>query len=416
MRTQQIKSLLLTNEFAITSDFLEGILSSVNEGVEKIETINDISPSHSYETKNNVAIISVDGAMTKKNTWINAICGGFASYDVLSKYIEKAENDERIDTILFNIDTPGGMVAGADEVGEQIFSSSKKTVTFYNNMGASAGMWIFSGSSKRYASETTVLGSVGVIVTYRKREKEKDIITLLSKRAENKASDDDKKIQARIDEIEDIFYSRLERNTKMSKDMIQKGFNNGDVISASEAKKIGFIEDITSFDTLLKSLVNNKPLAAMPSENEKIVNSNIGATMEFSNENFNVLLEQNKVLSANRDTLSARNETLKVQLEEATTALDTKIVEMSALNENLKDMEAKLSEVVAKTEDAETRVREAFACNVDADTAISMLKANDALEASKLANDFRSSNGASGQSDANFKAQEDPWAEFNFKR
>jgi chromosome segregation ATPase len=173
---------------------------------------------------------------------------------------------------------------------------------------------------------------------------------------------------------------------------------------------------VSALKEQFKLCVGNCSLATMPSDNEKIANSNLGASMEFNIENFNLLVEQTKVLKANKETMSARNETLTMQLEEATTALDTTKAELSQKTEKLNGMEAQLSEAIAKTADAETRVREAITLKVDADTAVKMLVADTAESASALANAFRGSNGASGKADGNVTSQEDPWANMNFKR
>jgi len=83
MRTEQIKNYLANGIFASCPNYMESLISTVNSGDIAKTTIEDISPSHSYDVQGNVAIISVDGAMTKKNTWMNAMCGGFTSYDIL---------------------------------------------------------------------------------------------------------------------------------------------------------------------------------------------------------------------------------------------------------------------------------------------------------------------------------------------
>lgn len=260
-RGTQIKQFISGQLLAVCPSYLDSILATLNSGdIAKMETSQDIAESHGYEEKGNIAIITVDGAMIKKNNFFNAMCGGFVPYDAIALYIDKAEQNENIDTIIFNVDTVGGMVSGADELGEKIFNSSKKTVTFYNNVGASAGIWVFSGTDKRYASKTTILGSIGVKASYMEQDGETDEVVLVSKNAKNKDcslnGDCIDKIQSRIDKTEDIFYERVVRNTGLSKEVLASSFKYGDVISADEAKEVGFIDEVISFDILIKSLVN----------------------------------------------------------------------------------------------------------------------------------------------------------------
>lgn len=127
---------------------------------------------------------------------------------------------------------------------------------------------------------------------------------------------------------------------------------------------------------------------AMPSDNVKLVNSTKGATMEFNEENFNTLLEENKVLNANKQTMATRLNTATTQVEELQAALDTKDAEMSALN---KDMDAKLSE--AKT-DLAARVQEGMSYALSSETITSMMKAESPEASTAIAMDAKESNGA----------------------
>lgn len=401
MRTQQIKNKLANGLFATCPRYMEALLETVNSGdLEARETIDGISPSHSYEVQGNVAIVSIDGAMTKKNTWMNAMCGGFTSYDILSEYITKAESDTRVDTILFNVDTAGGEVAGADEVGEQIFASSKKTVTFYNNLGASAGIWIFSASNEIYANRTAMIGSIGVMAGYRDvKGEDNGTIKLVSKNAQNKDcslnGDCKQKIQVRIDDVETIFYERVIRNTSLSRSEIAQKFGYGDVISATDAKEVGFIKDITTFDALLKSLTMGSTL--VPSVSVNTTNNNQGADMTFDKDNL-VDTEANfNALVQNRTTLNSRNESLTIKLENAVTDLEASKSEIATLVAN---HETQLSEAEGNFKaEIVTRVEEAVTLGASVDTIVAMVSANSGAEASKIALEAKNSDGGTPQTD-----------------
>lgn len=404
MRTEQIKRYLEHGLFAACPSYMEGVIATVNSGEIAKETIIDVSPSHSYETFNNVAVISVDGAMTKKNTWINAMCGGFTSYDILSQYIAKAESNDNIDTILFNVDTAGGEVAGADEVGELIFSSSKKTVTFYNNLGASAGVWIFSASKEIYANRTAMIGSIGVMAGYREPQEDGSIV-LVSRNAQNKncslTGDCKQKIQARIDDVEAIFYERVMRNTGLSAKEIAGKFDYGNVISAAAAKEAGFVKEITTFDALLKSLQTNLGLA-VPSVSVKHAKLNIGADMKFDRDDLDATEANFNALVQNRITLQGRNEALTVKLENIESALEAKDVELQNLTATLT---SQLSEAEGKVKaEIVTRVEEAVAIGANAETIVAMVQAGSPEEASKIAIEAKESSGASIKVDENTDA------------
>lgn len=405
MRLDQIKTHLATGMFAACPNYMEGLISTVNNGEIAKETIEDISPSHSYDVQDNVAIISIDGATTKKNTWINAMCGGFASYDIISEYVTKAEMDNRVDTILFNIDSPGGEVAGVDEVGEQIFNSSKKTVTFYNNLGASAAIWAFSGTKKRYANQTALIGSIGVMAGYRDSAEDSGVIKLVSKNAQNKDcslnGDCKQKIQARIDDVETIFYSRVTRNTGLTAQEIAGRFGYGDVVSAEVALEANFIDGITTFDTLLKSLKTksntDSGLTVPTASSDELVKINQGADMKFDRENLDETEATFNALVENRATMQGREDSLKIKLENAESALEAKDDEINGLTAT-HDKKLSEAEGVFKAEMA-TRGAEAIKVGCDTETAVAMMAATSSDDASKIALGAKTSDGGTSQSD-----------------
>lgn len=376
MRGEFVKGYLANGMFAVCPSYMDILLDTVHR--DKIETVSNdsVAPSHSYEKRGSMAIITVDGAMTKKNTWMNAICGGVVGYDTIASYITMAESDPEVATIVFNVDTPGGEVKGADEVGEMIFNSTKETVTFYNNLGASAGIWVFSASDKLYANETAMIGSIGVMAGYRQSEAPDGTVTMVSKNAKNKScainGDCADKIQARIDQTEEIFYARVMRNTGLSAEEIASKFGFGDVISAKEAEAAGFLDGVMSFSQLIAKLG-----ATMPASAKIVTNPQKGRPMEFTKANFEALL-------AEKAELVSANEAEKAQVASA-----------------LQEVEALKAEMVAKKEadmvEMEARVREAIECGVSADTAIEMLKAESADKASLIALREKQSTGGTVQ-------------------
>jgi ClpP class serine protease len=375
---------------------MENIIATVNSGEVARETITDVSPSHSYEEIGNIAVISVDGAMTKKNNWMNTMCGGFVSYDIITEYINRAENSAKIDTVLFNVDTAGGEVAGADETGERIFSSSKKTVTFYNNLGASAGIWVFSASKERYANRTALIGSIGVMAGYRDSKSDDSSVTLVSKNAQNKScainGDCKQKIQARIDDVEKIFYERVTRNTGLSAGEISSKFGYGDVVSAQDAKEIGFLKEVTTLNDLIKSLQTTVTVPTV--SDDKPVNLNQGADMKFDRENLDEAEATFNILVANRDTLTARIERIEMQLQTATTALEARTEEANTLSARLSEAESTVRAEFG------TRLNEAASLGVNMATAVAMVNASSPEEASILAIKAKESNGATVQTNA----------------
>ncbi len=347
MRTQQIKQILAEGMFAVEPRFLQGLIDTINSGsIEtKAETDNSYSEAHSYEVIGNIAVITVDGATTKKNTWINARCGGFVGYDTIANYIVKAEGDVKVEKILLHLDTVGGDVAGVDNLQELIKTCTKETITLYDNIGTSAGIWYGTASDKVYATPMTQLGSIGVMAGYYEPREDDRKVVLVSRNANNKNcllnGDCKDKFQSRIDAVEETFHERVSVNTGLTKEEIISHFNYGDVISSQEALKIGFIDGITSKKDLLKSL------ATMPST-EKIANSTKGITVT----------KQEEALQALLDTANATIDAKDVEI-------DGKDKEIATLTDSATALTAQVEKLTDEVKAKDGAVDDAIAAKIE---------------------------------------------------
>jgi len=246
-----------------------------------------------------------------------------------------------------------------------------------------------------------MIGSIGVMAGYREPTDDGSIV-LVSKNAQNKNcslnGDCKQKIQARIDDVETIFYERVIRNTGLSKAEIASHFSYGDVISATEAQEVGFLEEVTTFDILLKSLKTNSTVAVPTVSDDKPVILNQGADMKFDRENLDETEKTFNALLANRDTMTSRSDKLEMQVQTATAALEAKEDEINSLNAT---HATQLSEAESKFKaEAGTRVQEAISCGASAEVAVAMINADSAEDASKLVLSAKESDGATQQADA----------------
>jgi len=261
MRGKYALKYLTNNKFCVEPKYLEMMVNIAQDGGE-IDVQED--NANTLEVIDNVAVISVDGAMVKRGDMFSKICG-MTSYAKIEKQILKAEKTNGVDTILFIVDTPGGDVAGVDNVGDKIFKTKLKTVTLYENLGASGGIWAFSASDKVYATETTQLGSIGVVTAINVQSEDGNTIKLVSSNAPNKVCEvGDKKclqkIQNDLNNYESIFFQRIERNRGLSKEQIINGFESGGVVMAKKALEIGFLNGISTKDELLQNLIKGEDM------------------------------------------------------------------------------------------------------------------------------------------------------------
>lgn len=120
-----------------------------------------------------VALIPIVGSLVNRGAWIGAN-SGLVSYEGLSAQLRDAANDPEVRSIVLDLDSPGGEATGMFSVAELVrqVSSTKPVVAFVNDMAASAAYGIASAASEIVVSPTSIVGSIGVVLTHMDRSAE----------------------------------------------------------------------------------------------------------------------------------------------------------------------------------------------------------------------------------------------------
>ena len=125
-----------------------------------VRNLDGIDMEPGYGIQGGVAVIKVTGAMTPRQGWFGL------GYDTVLEALRQAEADPAVSAILLDIDSPGGTVAGCQEVAEAIASCAKPAAAYTGSLMASAAYWLGSATGRVYATETAELGSIGVVMTH----------------------------------------------------------------------------------------------------------------------------------------------------------------------------------------------------------------------------------------------------------
>jgi len=222
----------------------------------------------------NVALLKVNGAMVKKGNMFTKV-SGLVSYNEIAAKLKALDEDVSVDTIVMQLTTPGGEVAGVSALGDIIKSIDKKTVAYIDDLGASAGYWLASQFDEIYANDTALVGSIGVITSYEKGDSEE--IVVVSANAPAKHSDPStdegyERIKKRLTSIEAVFIEKVAAGRGVTTDKVLQDFGRGDVMIASKALEAGMIDGIASLDQVIKkykgdSMDTLKELAQDPTAN-----------------------------------------------------------------------------------------------------------------------------------------------------
>jgi len=250
----------------------------VNSGM-KVYDVTQVSDSVGYEVVGGTAVISIDGATSKKTR--HGLCGSVYGYNTIMEKIALAENNTAVDTIVFRIDSNGGDVYGVDDLAAAIRAIEKRTITLYENRAFSAALYYGTASDEVYATKATQLGSIGVVATFREA-KDETIAVMTSRRADNKVCDmADKscvdRLQAEIDTYEQHFYDAIHLHTGFTDERIAEVFDNGGSIFAERAKAEGFIDGITTFNDLMATFEYKGETMPKDEKKEQVSTADIAA-------------------------------------------------------------------------------------------------------------------------------------------
>ena len=125
----------------------------------------DEMDEYTFSEAGGVAIIPIAGVIGHKLGPVAKMLGGVDALDVMAA-IELAADDDEVDTIILDIDSPGGTVAGVPELAETVEavqeSGTKKIYAYTDSQMASAAYWLAAGANGIFAAPSADVGSVGV--------------------------------------------------------------------------------------------------------------------------------------------------------------------------------------------------------------------------------------------------------------
>lgn len=125
------------------------------------------NPRGGYDLVNGVAIIQVQGTLVQKNDGMLRPYSGMTGYDGIRANLLMALTDPAAEAILFDVDSPGGEVAGCFDLVDQIYEARgvKPIGAILNENAYSAAYALASAvdPGSLYVPRTGGTGSIGVI-------------------------------------------------------------------------------------------------------------------------------------------------------------------------------------------------------------------------------------------------------------
>ena len=115
-------------------------------------------------TEYNTAKVSVSGPISRDRGRPSPLSGATgATADEVVEQIEAADDDEDVEALLVELNTPGGEVVPSDDIRRAAAEFDGPTVGYATDLCASGGYWIASGCDELWARKGSLVGSIGVV-------------------------------------------------------------------------------------------------------------------------------------------------------------------------------------------------------------------------------------------------------------
>jgi protease-4 len=224
-----------------------------------------------------VALIEVNGLISSETQ---------SSADKIIPLLQKASNNTNASAIIIKINSGGGSATQSKIIFDEIIkiksTSDKKIISVIEDVGASGGYYIAMAADHIIASETSIVGSIGVrLDSYDVRRLFNNLgikpRTIYS--GENKlildpfhelTSKQYDHVKSLTDEIHTQFIDDLKNSRKDKIDPNDKLIYSGLFYTGTQAKTLGLIDDISSIYKLKNEQYKNMEIQKYNSENNLI--------------------------------------------------------------------------------------------------------------------------------------------------
>ena len=321
-----LSSLVFNKPLMVTQDYAETIAvvlsDRLNLDVEGLQIKSDAKDQRVVTTNKGVAVIPIIGSMSHRSTGIEAM-SGMTSYSTLQKQFEVAFNDPNVGSILMDIDSPGGSVAGAFDFRDYLMSKkgTKPVYALARDAMCSAAYLIGSTADKVYTTQTARVGSIGVVAMHTdasgKMEKDGIKPTFISAGKFKTAGNPYEKLEGEklkylqdsVDESYEMFIDAVAEARGIDKKVIRD--TEARVYGGKKAVEIGLADGIRTYESVLAEMsAPNFTTQGTKMENENLIQDSVISSDKITANAITTTVD----LAAEVAKLKADNEALRGQV------------------------------------------------------------------------------------------------------
>ena len=274
----ELRRMLCSSAWAIQPEYLSSMLADIERlgqggataehATEALKAATEIEAARRQQiaasTGGAVVVLPLYGVITQRSNWMSYYFGGTTTESFAMQF-RQALADPNVTAIVIDVDSPGGSVAGVDELASEIYSArGKKTiVAISNTLNASAAYYISSQASELWVSPSSLTGSIGVYNTHIDQSKALETygikVTLISagkfKTEGNSYEPFTEEAQAAAQVLVSGYYTAFVkavargRGVKMAD--VTSGFAEGRVVMAAQAVDFNMADKVGTLDGIL---------------------------------------------------------------------------------------------------------------------------------------------------------------------
>lgn len=213
-----------------------------------------------------VAVIPFGGVVAPRMNMFSEISGG-TTFEGLTAQLHQALANDAVKTIIFDVDSPGGNVAGASEFAAEVLKAraTKPIVAVAQYLMASAAYWPMACATQLVAAPSAMVGSIGVVTIHddiTEALKQEGITREILSAGKFKheavntgalADDERAHLKAMLDATYTRMVGDIAKGRGVKASEIRSGYGQGRVLLAEDALAAGMIDRIeTLADTIAR--------------------------------------------------------------------------------------------------------------------------------------------------------------------
>lgn len=215
-----------------------------------------------------VAVIQVFDTIYHRMGGMDAPMSGGASAERLGIEIDRALDDDGIEAVVLDVDSPGGSVYGIDELATKVFEGRKRKriITVSNALMASGAYYFGSAADEVVVTPSGEIGSIGVFAVHLDFSEflaNEGIKATIIRAGEHKAEGHPYEplseealayMQQQVNEYYDLFIAAVARNRGVEEETVLSAYGQGRTLTARRAVEVGMADRVATLEEVLADL------------------------------------------------------------------------------------------------------------------------------------------------------------------